>query len=113
LKQAKELVENVKKGTKEHLQAELRKVQKGLQSFQFSTNTYQQSAYQKEENQVKQMLDKLENHSFQNNTTQPTKSGGFRPEIVVPVALLAVAAVVVGAVAIVRKRKSAQVKAKK
>ena len=108
LKQAKELVENAKKYTVKHLQARIRKVKKGLYSFQSTTNVYQQSAYQSKEKDVKEMLEKLENHS--QNITQPTKSGFFRPEVIIPVVLLVVV-VIAGAVVIVRRKRN-QVKVK-
>ncbi|MCE8164105.1 MAG: DnaJ domain-containing protein, partial [Candidatus Moeniiplasma glomeromycotorum] len=42
LKKAKDLVEGVTTGTKKYLEDELKKVQKGLQGFKLSTNSYQQ-----------------------------------------------------------------------
>jgi len=110
LKQAKELIENAKKNTVKHLKEELDKVKKGLYGFQSTTNIYQQSIYKDKEKDVKQMLEKLENHSFQ-NTTQPPKSDFFRPGVIIPLGLLVVAMIVGVAVVIVKKkRKQAKVK---
>ena|ERR1700722_3653323 len=105
------MVEGVKTGTTEYLKDELKKIQKGLYGFKSSTNTYQQSVYKEKEDEVKQMLEKLENHSFQNNTTQQPNKSGFRPEIVIPLVVLAVV-VITGVIVIVRRRKQAKVEAK-
>jgi hypothetical protein len=104
-------VEGVKQGAKKYLQDELKRVQEGLRNFKLSTNIYQQGIYKEKENDVNQMLEKLENYSFQNNTTQQQNKSGFRPEIVIPLVLLAVV-VVAGVIMIVRNKKQAKVKAK-
>ena len=110
LEQAKKLVEGVTRGTADFLQKELRKIKKDLYSFSFSNNVYWKSAYQNKENDVKQMLTKLENYSVQNNATQQPKSSFFRKEIVIPFSLLAI--ILTGAVVIVIRRRRQLKKAK-
>lgn len=105
MEQAKKLVEGIIKGNVSYLEGELKKIKKGLYNFSLSTNVYQNKAYKNKENDVKNMLNKLENYSVQNNATQPSK-GLFRPEIVIPVVLLVALTMV--AVVIVRRRKNTE-----
>ncbi|CAG8833308.1 25084_t:CDS:10, partial [Gigaspora margarita] len=76
--------------------------------LKFSTNIYQQKAYQLEKPKVEKALKDLE--SFQNNTTQPTKSGFFRPEVIVPLALVIVLVAAVVTVVVIRRRKQLKLK---
>ncbi|MCE8167780.1 MAG: DnaJ domain-containing protein [Candidatus Moeniiplasma glomeromycotorum] len=113
LEKAKNLVNGVTKGSKDYLEKQLKEVQKGLQGFKLSTNSYQQSVLKDKETEVKQMLEKLEKHSFTGNQVkQENEKPNFKPAVVIPIVLLVVA-MIVGAVVIVRNRKRAQIKAKK
>jgi len=109
LEEARKLINGTVKGTVEELRKQVEKIKKDLYSFQSSTNSWKNTAYQGKENDVKAMLTELENYSAQNNTTQKPKSGFFRPAVIIPVGLVAVLGIV-AAVVVVRKRKPVKAK---
>ncbi|CAG8602356.1 492_t:CDS:2 [Ambispora gerdemannii] len=92
-------------GVVNNLQSQLKKIKKDLYGIKFSTNPYQQKAYQQQESKVEKLLKNLESYS----QTQPPKSNFFRPEMVIPVSL-AVILVTVVAIVVVKRKKRMKVK---
>ena len=110
LAKAEALVKGTIKGSADYLKKQAKEVQEGLYSFVYGTNSYEKDAYQSNQEKITSALNKLENRSFC-NTNQPDKSGFFRPEVIIPVSLAAVALIGITAAVIIRKRK--QIKLKK
>ena len=110
LAKAEALVKGTIKGSADYLKKQAKEVQEGLYSFVYGTNSYEKDAYQSNQEKITSALNKLENRSFR-NTNQSDKSGFFRPEVIIPVSLAAVALIGITAAVIIRKRK--QIKLKK
>jgi hypothetical protein len=60
------------KSTANKLQQPIEEMKKRLYNFKFSTNVFQQKAYQTEKSQVEKLERELENYSVKSNAIQPT-----------------------------------------
>jgi len=83
-------------------------IKKELENKKNSSNRHIREAYSSSENQVNNLLAELDAISQENQTVAPSEKGFFRPEIVIPISLVAVVAI--AAAIVIRKRKSAKAK---
>jgi len=108
LEEAKNLVKSAAKNATEELLKQAERIKKDLYSFKFSTNGWKTNACQNSENELNSVLNQLE--SFSTQTAQKPKSVFSRPEIMVPVALVAVLGIVGVSVVIAKNKKRKQAK---
>ena len=106
LKKGEELLKKAEKEFTREVKQNLEKIRNNLWEVSISKNDYKSYAYQKSEKEVKEMLSKLENHSFQ-NTQNPSKTPWGK---IVPVVLVGVVLIIaLGAIVVrIRRRKRKQ-----
>jgi hypothetical protein len=93
-----------------HFQEEAKKIKKHVYSLKFSTNPFKRNAYKNNQQRVNNLFSEL-NAISQTQDIQippPTEKSLFRPEVVIPVSLVAVAAIF--ATVIIRRKKRLKAK---
>jgi hypothetical protein len=90
----------------------VRKIKQQIYLLKSSTNPLKSKAFKNNEEKVNKLLAELNTVSQKSQTVAPTEKGFFRPEVIIPIALVAV--VLIAAVGImVMRRRNKQLKVKK
>ena len=105
---AKKLLKQGKKKV-EALENKAKQIKKELKNIENGSNRYERQAYQENKEQVNKLVAKLDVILQNNQTVAPTEKSFFHPEVMIPVSIVALLAIV-ATIVVIRRKKLTKIK---